>query len=640
MKLPKFLDKKSLLLNAYKRMRPMTVLFSIVLGLCMPVLCLLMLSTGSTSVDYLDISKVLAHIMGREYVLISAAFGVFAGCSVMRSYTKRQSAVLFASLPVRREKLFLINYASGWLSYLTATVISVVLTCGVFLMYGGLSQIGGLFSCMGAGIIWFFFAYSLTAFAGSLCGLTSIQFLFTGTILAYLPAVTALTAFLVDDVFYEFINVNYYLSAETMEYLSPVVRLFVNVIESFADTLNGHDGVHHLYSGWLWYTLAAVALTAFATLILRLRKPERAGTPIVFSGLNSVVKYAIMIPCTLLMGIVFYVTESLLFMVVGFAVGAVLSFMLLNVILEKNPRAYFKGIRGLGIYVLCFGAIFAMLAIDPFGVNEYIPSPESAKSATIYLDGVPVEFTDKDDIERVNAIMKAAQEDEVEQRYYYLSDGYYGLHSMNVIVVYELGGGIPFAKYAFLASTSTVNEEYSELLMSDEYREAVKAQAEEQLNNGYIEDISLEYIANYNGEYGYSTAHLSKEEAKRMLELIEDNYRFFVSRELGPQVATLHLGYTAYGIPIYYEYMEEIHSQIPHREREYYPTADINKYLARMDKVRLGTGEEFTDRGIIRDMFLKSEGFNPSHTLMESYSPENEVTFICGYQEWITYLYD
>ena len=86
--------------------------------------------------------------------------------------------------------------------------------------------------------------------------------------------------------------------------------------------------------------------------------------------------------------------------------------------------------------------------------------------------------------------------------------------------------------------------------------------------------------------------------------------------------------------------MEEIHSLIPYGDRAYYPTPDINKYLARMDKVRLGTGEEFTDHGIIKEMFLKSAGLNPSHLLMDSISPENEVTFICGGQEWITYLYD
>ena len=638
MRLPKFLGR-NLLTDTYKRMRPMTVLFSIVLGLCMPVLCLLMLSTNSTPGSSFDISKAMAHIIGREYVLLSAAFGVFAGCIVMRRYMKRQSAVLFASVPVRRERLFLINYASGWLSYLTATAIALALTCGVFLLYGSLSQIGGFFECMGAGIIWFFFAYSLTAFAGTLCGLTSIQFLFICVILAYLPATVAMTSFLVDDVFYEFINVNYYLSADVMEYLSPVVRLFMNVIESFLDSsFDAHDGVHHLYSGWLWYTLVAAALCALSVFVLRVRKHERAGAPIMFGWLNTVVKFAVMIPCTLLTGIVFYVTESLLFMIVGFAVGAVLSFMLMNVILEKNPRAYFNGIKGLGIYVLCFGACFALLAIDPMGVNELIPSASSVKSASIYLDGVQVTFTDAEDIERVNTIMKVAQEDEAEHRYGQLD--FYSIHSMNVNVVYELGGGIPFAKYAFLSSTFTVNEELSELLMSEEYREAVKAQAEEQLDNEYIEDVSLEYIANYSGEYGYSTAHLSKEEAKRMLELIESNYRYFVSRELGPQVATLRVGYTAYGIPIYYEYMEEIHSLIPYGDRAYYPTPDINKYLARMDKVRLGTGEEFTDHGIIKEMFLKSAGLNPSHLLMDSISPENEVTFICGGQEWITYLYD
>ncbi len=640
MRSPKFLGK-NLLFDTFKRMRPMTVLFSIVLCLGMPVACLLAFS-GLNGPEFegeylINASDAIAHILGREYVLLSAAFGVFAGCTVMRRYMKRQSAVLFASIPVRREKLFLVNYTSGWFSYLLATLISVLLTCGVFTIYGVIGQTGGLFSCLGAGFIWFFFAYSLTAFAGSLCGLTSIQFLFVCGILAYLPATVALTSFLVDDVFFEYINVNYYLSADIMEYLSPVVRLFVNVAESFIED-TGAEGLRYLYSGALWYALAALAFCVLTVLVLRVRKHEKAGAPIVFNLLNSVVKYAVMLPCTLLTGIIFYVTDSLIFMIVGFAIGAVLSFMLMNVILAKNPRAYFTGIKGLGIFAVCFAACFTLLVVDPMGVDEYIPSPDAVKSASIYLNGTEMEFTDKEDIEAINALMDAAQSDDSEFDFKYMGT-YSSGRSMSVNVVYRMNAGVDFAKSAFLSDTSAAYEALNHLLTSQKYREMVFFEAEEYLDNEYIEGVTVEFMVISDGYQVWDGAYISKREAQRILEIIKECETPIVSSELGPQVATLRAGYQSGGIPIYYHHSDEIHSMLSDAHFEY-PAMKIDRYLSGCTAVRLGTGEEYTDAAKIKELYLRSAGFDPGYILADSFSTENEATFFFGGCQVTTYLYD
>lgn len=670
-------SNKNLFYNMVKRFRPMLLLFSIVLCLCIPVVCMLIFSSESSSSYYeSDLSNTadaIAHIMGRGFLLASAAFGVFAGCAVRRYDMNRRSAVLLASLPVRRERLFAIEFGAGWVCYLGATVITLVFTTVVYTMYGVTGEIVGLLACVGAGAIWFFFFYALTLFIGTLCGMTSIQFLLTAVVVFYLPATLGLIVSLAGNTFYRFIDTSFYISSEVLMRICPCIRLVVDIAESVM-VEEPMDGILPLYQGALIYLVAALVLSGLCIPILRTRKHERAGSPIMYSRVNGVVKYAVIVPCTLLTGQIFYVTRSVVAMIWGLIIGGVLSFMLMNVILEKNARAYFKGIKGFAVFAACFAVCFTLLAIDPANMDEYIPSPSFTDRVNIELGSETVTFTDSDDIEMVNRIVDHAQKkSEVsvshnsygyydyyvydydskplyDDDYAYPQNAYYNNpmfdnaenYYMTVWVVYYPKVGLPISKYIYLGDIEEVRDDVERLWNSAQTR------------NAFI-DSALALDADYADHANTGTMHvctggevlstddesLYKDKMNLLLTELKKVDAPMYSDSMGPVVAVIEHD-SGYTFPIYYnEVYAGVHTVLADIVDEPLPTEGLDELFEDVDKAVV-TGEEsgieHTDREKIKELYLASIGV---HNWDSPYPVGDRVTFSNneGTKNYYTYLH-
>ena len=234
MKLPRISDK-NLLFNQIKRNFPMLLLFTIIFMLAVPLCTMISLGQDACRpVNFSDYQEYLNAVhdyganvakgIGYAAVILSVLMGVFAACSVSRYLMNRTSAVLFGSLPVRREKQLAIHFLTGAICYAASLILASFVELLVLAAKGYAGHFSIYLSYAGMGFVGFLVFYALTLFIGMVCGMTSMQFVMTGVAVFYLPATWGLLLSCFDT-FYANTDLSYYFSWNINKFLSPVLRL-------------------------------------------------------------------------------------------------------------------------------------------------------------------------------------------------------------------------------------------------------------------------------------------------------------------------------------------------------------------------------------------------------------------------------
>jgi len=178
------------------------------------------------------------------------------------------------------------------------------------------------------------------------------------------------------------VDMNYYYNTDIILALSPAIRmLFVLVGESFS------------YTVCFLHILFSLILFGAAILLYQRRRSESAGTPIVFKGAAAVIKYSVVFVCTVLAGEIFEAVSNGS-AIVGLILGAMLSFMLMNVILTKNAREVFAGLKNLGIYAAAFAVVYLFVGVDVTGKLNDVPDPDSIGQVRITINSDEYYFRD------------------------------------------------------------------------------------------------------------------------------------------------------------------------------------------------------------------------------------------------------
>lgn len=354
-----------------KRSWTRAVLYFIVIMLCFPV-AILMEMTGNSAMDFEDILPLF-------YVLVMC-IAVCAGLSATSYLSGKSSSVFLHSVPLKRENIFFVKYSVGAIDFLAALFLNSVLVLIILLTEA--TPVGNvvaftdtilyLIGILGNCCIAFVTIYSITTLSGVLGGTQSMQFLlslfFNFVILVYYICFYAV--FLN---YSEYIYADYYATYESFCKIAPILR--------FA-SISGNPLTWGEAIGFLIFSALIVFLSLF---IYKHRKVERAGTPIVFSGFASVLKYLIIIPSTIFLGLFF---ESMAgnggaWTVAGLALGAILSFMLVNTVLHKSARSMFQGKKGFAVYCVVFSAVFACIVFNAFGIDGYVPNADNVSYVKI-----------------------------------------------------------------------------------------------------------------------------------------------------------------------------------------------------------------------------------------------------------------
>lgn len=523
---------------------------------------------------------------GAIYALL---FGLIAAMVVFEHTYSTKLTGLFASLPVKRSKLFWQHWLAGAVMLLSTGVLIALAMLAVEAVYGAADLQSALTWCA----VWCL--ESLTFF-----GLAAFCVMLTGHVLV-IPALYLLLNFagsalnvilggLVSSYSYGVVggeNGLYWLHT-----LSPLVRLMTETGQGF-----GPNGEPVGFIGWRWvigYFLVGLVFTAIALWLFLRRQNERAQETTAFGVLRPILKYIVTIFFALgfpflvlyfLGGFSFYGSgaEGARFFplhLILSLVGAVIGYFLSEMIIRKSFRAFSgKGWgKALLVGVLCC-AVVALFRFDAFGIARYIPAADDVEVLQLSVGSERYVLREPEQIEAAEALQREIYERRGE------SDGHdYDGRGVFLQYAYRLKDGkapmrgyyLPKGPLLDLAQETLHGDvlgrmriELTPPVPMDE--EHVTGGEVSYLNNGWLELTGAEALALYNEailpdvqEGNYSQMSLAYDEQWQMEHCYMVSIDIAIAADDGvsgmmlyyqPTLDTVHTNawLTAHGIPLVLE---------------------------------------------------------------------------------------
>lgn len=383
-------------------------LYTILALLVMFIPCLLSFADGIP--DFHSYNSSAEYVLGmmdslnKIAVCLSGVIGIFAGMSAVGYINSKAHVGCWHSFPISRTKLYLIETGVRAIYYGIAILtgfVSAHILAAVFFGVGiaGMSMVflTGLLQAVSC----FMLVYSVTLFAGGLCGTAPMRFIML-CIISFLPvALYALGVYLVSDGMMGQ-GVNLYESFYTSdEYLQVICLPYRAIL--FTGLEDNRPALMCLL------LIPEAALYYVGGLLLhKYRKSEMSGTTIVWKPVFAVVKYAILFTCGLFGMFAIgseYVTGNggVLRAVLGTFIGLIVAFMLMNAILYKSSRAMFRGIKP---FLVCAAVTLAVVFLVPLNVTGLIGRDYSASAVKrLEIDSYDLAFTDREKIENLMTLM-------------------------------------------------------------------------------------------------------------------------------------------------------------------------------------------------------------------------------------------
>ncbi len=329
-------------------------------------------------------------------VVLSCFIAIFAGCSSMKYLNSKVGINFYHSLPVRRESLYIINFLSKFIYFIIAMFSNIAVSELILISKLEFSSdaLTTLINYIGTSIILYLLFYFITIFAGTLSGTGGVKFVLTGIILFILPAVYASIINMIGNNVYSLWE-SYYISNDILKYICPPLYIFEIADRNFFDITE-----------LIVYLVLAIVFAVSSFILYIKRKSELSETPVIYKGAAAILKYSLMFVATFFTGLLFkslQASSSNEWMIFGFICGAVLSFMLINTVLNKSARSMFKRPYGLVIFGAVFAVIFSVLWNDMLGFETRIPSVSGTSKIQININGADIVFEDRTTIQTLHS---------------------------------------------------------------------------------------------------------------------------------------------------------------------------------------------------------------------------------------------
>lgn len=491
-----FRNSMRLTWDQFRRNLWLNALFSVAFFFSMPLFTVITAQNGWQRIAQglqtdVQVGEALTAVFSLENKLVSGiiiAGAVVAGLMAFAYLHNRNRTDFYHALPVRREALFLANYLSGFLGFLIPYLVMLGISLLLVVATGfiGVLNAGTVLSGILLNILFFLFIYSVAVLAANLCGNLVVSILGSGVLLGIVPALASLVLYFITRCYQTFFGSLYGLQ-NLITYGSPV-SIFL---------MHGEDRPMGGLCIFLC-CLATVLLVLAAFFLYRKRPSEAAGHAMAFRWARPVVKYPIVLVITLLGGLIFESVgydslSNALWTVFGFACGAVLSHVVLEVIFDFDVKSWKNGLAGLGAFAVGFAAVASIVAFDLTGFDTYVPEEDQVVSVQMDLtsgmldsytrnfrsslyeknNGDSVERVTFTDPEVIRAALGIAREGVANLDgtvFREETDGEFGYVSGHFSVVYRLAGGRQVARQYNLA-LSRVQEQLETIFDSREYRE-------------------------------------------------------------------------------------------------------------------------------------------------------------------------
>lgn len=335
-----------------------------------------------------SVLRSLSGMLGMDNYAVKVALAVLAvvcGVVLFRYLHTRQQTDFYHSLPISRGRLFAVNFVSGFF-----IVVPAYLICWVFAAiaatvsgYGVAINMGLSAAGLLGHLVFFAVTYAISILCTILCGNTIVSLLLTAWAL-FSPSALLIAIDGLQNAFYATHVGMSRLSSLLSVRLSPVIQSFLFSTGARSNNYTGgYAALPHTARLLLGYALAFVLLTLLARMLFIHRPSERAGCAIAFRRLKAPLKFWCVTVMAIVIGLLFHAWVNRFWMYFGFALGAVLTHMLMEIIYAFDFRSCVKHARSFVIFAAIFAAVIAAAAHDVIGYDRYIPAADTVAAVAV-----------------------------------------------------------------------------------------------------------------------------------------------------------------------------------------------------------------------------------------------------------------
>lgn len=299
----------------------------------------------------------------------SAVYGFVVAVNLFGYLSDPRECGMVHSLPIRREKLFLLHFLAG----LVMELIPVTLFVAGLIPLAWQNSLLGLYGSM---LLQFWFYFALAVFCVFLTGRK-----FAAAVVYGLLNFLGFFAYLGLDILYLPLLPGVHIDTSVfLEFCPPVSMLFRVSDMDVWEYLEWTEYIRYLGV----FALVGLGLVAASVVLYRRRRLEYAGDFIAVKWLQPVFIAAVSVACGCVgavMGDTFFDVNYIVLLILFLVIGYFAVLMLIN----RTARVFsLKKLAGLGcVLALMLGSLW-ITAQDPLGVVGYVPKPEQVERVEFY----------------------------------------------------------------------------------------------------------------------------------------------------------------------------------------------------------------------------------------------------------------
>lgn len=316
---------------------------------------------------------------GNDTTVVFVVIAAFVcGLSSFHYLTSKSKVDFYHSLPIRREKLFLVHYVDGILmtaipSFFWILIAVIVCTANGADMAGlGETAVKAYVLHM----VYYILCYTTIVIASMLTGHLVVSFFGSLVLMFYMPIAAGLFASFFNTFFLSYYYLDQNIVTETLFRISPIME-YAHTEALYMD----QKSVAPAAAGAM---MASVILVAAAVFLYKKRGSEVAGKAMAFLVSQPIIRILITILSGLGMGdFLWSLQRSDAWMAFGIICGCVIAHCVIESIYHFDFRKLFSHKVQLAVSTLAACAILFSFRFDVFGYDTYLPNSGSVQYAAV-----------------------------------------------------------------------------------------------------------------------------------------------------------------------------------------------------------------------------------------------------------------
>ena len=363
---------KGIILEDFKRLWGLSVLYFLGLFLAGPLSIMLRMGDPNRDINYIVEGFLSLRYSGGIQAVYVVSFAVLLAVIIYRYLHTINSTTVIHSYPLTRNELFHShNLSAALLIAIPVLINTLLLLVIMFVGNDGSELFEKIFTFQGV-MIWTgkillvnISVYLIATLAAMVTGTSIVQAVLS-FIFMFLPiGLGSLILVNLDQLLYGFTMIN---QEVEMFLLKIIPTPLIWGLEQIA------------ISQLVWYLVLALVLYTLALIFYKRRNLERATDPISLDGLKPIFKYGVTF-CSMVVGGVYFdsIISTDKWLYIGYFVGAIIGYIIAEMLLKKTIWV-FKNFKGFVLYSLIVILVFVGIKLDITGFEKRVPELDSIQN--------------------------------------------------------------------------------------------------------------------------------------------------------------------------------------------------------------------------------------------------------------------